>query len=147
MDRGTVRKDVEFHFHNKVQKLVHLVGFIIAKSYLPILLLHILFSSYMFRLMLAIIRENKMRAKTLLTTVGAERLYNKQHLVSRMHYKSCIKTSRIKMLTTSYSISKTHVHINMQYNLCIRIQTPTFFLESLYEAIPGKSGLSYAPFT
>jgi hypothetical protein len=30
MDRGTVR-NVEFHFQNKSEKLVHLVGFIISK--------------------------------------------------------------------------------------------------------------------
>jgi len=29
MDRGTVRKHVEFHSKNKFEKLVHLVGFII----------------------------------------------------------------------------------------------------------------------
>jgi len=29
MDRETIRKNVEFHFKNKLEKLVHLVGFIV----------------------------------------------------------------------------------------------------------------------
>ena len=33
MDRGTVRNLVEFHFKNKFEKLLHLVGFITVKKY------------------------------------------------------------------------------------------------------------------
>jgi len=105
----------------------------------------------MFRLILAIVRENKIRAKTctktLVTTVGTECLYKNQHLVSCVQYKSWLKTRRIKMLTTSYQIAIIHVHTNMQYSLRICIQTPTVLLESLYDASPGKSGLPCALFT
>ena len=31
VDRGTVRNDVEFHFQNKLEELVRLVGFIVRK--------------------------------------------------------------------------------------------------------------------
>jgi hypothetical protein len=34
MDRGTVRKHVEFHSKNKFEKLVHLVGFIVGNSFI-----------------------------------------------------------------------------------------------------------------
>jgi len=33
MDRETVRKNVEFYSKNKLEKLVHLVGFIIVKGF------------------------------------------------------------------------------------------------------------------
>jgi hypothetical protein len=103
-------KHVEFYSKNKFEKLVHLVGFII--STVPIIHIHLMRISYMFRCLCTIIREEKRCELTVKTT-------------TIMILLSMVSILQLMCQEHKYTITGTTVHILKRHDFVLWLETYT----------------------